>query len=182
MYRFYEKADKAGIRNICIHKGLMPADYEQSWPGVWQYQTAWDLPKVAKDWPQLNFIIYHGCFRAFMDAPGAALAEFEKTGDIKWVTELSRVSDKSGTQNVYAEMGTSFAATCVIDPRFAAAMLHPRESVIPGGALRPRVARHPRVTSARSTCSVSRGVSPTRRAMSSIDRMPSTRVSAWAAW
>jgi len=21
MYRFYEKADKAGIRNICIHKG-----------------------------------------------------------------------------------------------------------------------------------------------------------------
>jgi len=34
MYRFYEKADKAGIRNICIHKGLMPADYEQSWPGV----------------------------------------------------------------------------------------------------------------------------------------------------
>ena len=39
------------------------------------------------------------------------------------MTELSRVPDKSGTQNVYAEMGTSFAATCVIDPRFAAAML-----------------------------------------------------------
>jgi predicted TIM-barrel fold metal-dependent hydrolase len=123
MYRFYEKADKAGIRNICIHKGLMPADYEQSWANVWQYQTAWDLPKVAKDWPQLNFIIYHGCFRAFMDPPGAAMAEFEKTGDIKWVTELSRVPDKSGTQNVYAEMGTSFASTCVLDPKFAAAML-----------------------------------------------------------
>jgi hypothetical protein len=123
MYKFYEKADKAGIRNICIHKGLMPADYEQSWPNVWQYQTPWDLPKVAKDWPQLNFIIYHGCFRAFMDSPGAAMAEFEKTGDIKWVTELSRVPEKSGTNNVYAEMGTSFASTCVIDPRFAAALL-----------------------------------------------------------
>jgi predicted TIM-barrel fold metal-dependent hydrolase len=123
MYGFYEKIDKAGIRNICIHKGLMPADYEESWAGVWKYQTAWDLPKAAKDWPQLNFIIYHGCFRAFMDAPGAALAEFEKTGDIKWATELSRVPEKSGTQNVYAEMGTSFATTAVIDPRFAAALL-----------------------------------------------------------
>jgi predicted TIM-barrel fold metal-dependent hydrolase len=123
MYPFYEKIDKAGIRNICIHKGLMPADYEQSWAGVWKYQTAWDLPKAAKDWPQLNFIIYHGCFRAFMDPPGAALAEFEKTGDIKWATELSRVPEASGTHNVYAEMGTSFATTAVIDPRFAAALL-----------------------------------------------------------
>jgi len=70
MYGFYEKIAKAGIRNICIHKGLMPADYEQSWAGVWKYQTAWDLPKVAQDWPQLNFIIYHGCLRAFMTRPG----------------------------------------------------------------------------------------------------------------
>ena len=123
MYGFYEKIDKAGIRNICIHKGLMPADYEQSWAGVWKYQTAWDLPKAAKDWPQINFIIYHGCFRAFMDAPGAALAEFEKTGDIKWATELSQVPQKSGTSNVYAEMGTSFATTAVVDPKFAAALL-----------------------------------------------------------
>ncbi len=123
MYGFYEKIDKAGIRNICIHKGLMPADYEQSWAGVWKYQTAWDLPKAAKDWPQINFIIYHGCFRAFMDQPGAALAEFEKTGDIKWATELSQVPQKSGTSNVYAEMGTSFATTAVVDPKFAAALL-----------------------------------------------------------
>src|SRR5207244_43718 len=31
--------------------------------------------------------------------------------------------DKAGIQNVYAEMGTSFATTAVIDPRFAAALL-----------------------------------------------------------
>jgi len=35
------------------------------------------------------------------------MTEFQKTGDIKWATELSRVPDKSGTQNVYAEMGTA---------------------------------------------------------------------------
>src|SRR5258708_2486144 len=59
----------------------------------------------------------------WMDEGDQALAEFEKTGDIKWATELSRVPEKSGTQNVYAEMGTSFATTAVIDPRFAAALL-----------------------------------------------------------
>src|SRR5262249_57238031 len=102
---------------------VMRGAYEQRGHGVGQYQTAGDPPKAAKDGPQLTFIITHGCPRAFMDPPGAALAEFEKTGDIKWVTELSRVPDKSGTQNVYAEMGTSFASTCVLDPKFAAAML-----------------------------------------------------------
>jgi hypothetical protein len=40
-----------------------------------------------------------------MDPPGAALAEFEKTGDIKWATELSRVPETSGTQNVSALNG-----------------------------------------------------------------------------
>jgi len=76
MYPFYEKAVKAGITNIAIHKGLMPADYEESWPGVWKYQTPWDIPKAAKDWPQMNFIVYHGCLRPFLEMPDAVLAEF----------------------------------------------------------------------------------------------------------
>jgi uncharacterized protein len=64
---------KAGIRTICIHKGLMPADYEQSWANVWQYNTAWDIGKTAKDWPQLNFVIYHGCLQAFREPPDRVL-------------------------------------------------------------------------------------------------------------
>src|SRR5215475_14842122 len=47
VYPFYEKAVKAGIRTICVHKGLMPADYEKSWANVWQYQTPRDLLKAA---------------------------------------------------------------------------------------------------------------------------------------
>jgi len=35
VYPFYEKAVKSGITTICIHKGLLPADYETSWPKVW---------------------------------------------------------------------------------------------------------------------------------------------------
>ncbi len=123
MYPFYEKADKAGIRNLCIHKGLMPADYAKSWPNVWEYQTPRDLLKAAKDWPQLNFIIYHGCLRAFMDPFDQVLAEFDKTGRIEWASDLAEVPAKAGVSNIYTEMGTSFATSCVSHPRFTAALL-----------------------------------------------------------
>ena len=47
-------------------KGLLPLDYEKSWPGVWEYATAWDIGKAAKDWPQMTFVIYHAALRAFL--------------------------------------------------------------------------------------------------------------------
>ena len=123
VYPFYEKAVAAGIRNICIHKGLMPADYEQSWAGVWQYNTVWDVGKAAKDWPQLNFIIYHGGLRAFLESPEAALVKFEASGEIEWASDLARIPEEHGVDNVYAEMGTSFANSCTANPRFAAAVI-----------------------------------------------------------
>src|SRR5919198_1170495 len=39
---FYEKIAKSGINTVCIHKGLLPADYEKSWPNVWEYATVND--------------------------------------------------------------------------------------------------------------------------------------------
>src|SRR5205807_142781 len=53
-YPAYEKARKYGIRNICIHKGLMPSDYQTSFAN-WRYASVDDLGKAAKDWPDLNF-------------------------------------------------------------------------------------------------------------------------------
>ncbi len=123
VYPFYEKAVKAGIKTMCIHKGLMPADYEKSWAGVWEYNTAWDIGKAAKDWPDLNFVIYHGCLRAFHEDPAGPLAWFEETGHIEWASDLAEIPEKYGVNNVYAEMGTSFANSCASNPRFAAALL-----------------------------------------------------------
>ena len=77
VYPFYEKAVKSGVRTVCIHKGLMPADYEQSWPEIWQYATVWDLGKAARDWPQLTFVIYHSALRPFIELPDQSLAQFE---------------------------------------------------------------------------------------------------------
>jgi predicted TIM-barrel fold metal-dependent hydrolase len=123
VYPFYEKAVKSGIKTICIHKGLMPADYETSWAGLWQYATVWDLGKAAKDWPQLTFVIYHSALRPFTELPDQSLAAFEKTGRIDWVTDLAEIPAKHGVKNVYAELGTCFANTAVTHPRLAAAML-----------------------------------------------------------
>src|SRR5881409_1626302 len=123
MYPFYEKIVKAGITTVCIHKGLLPLDYEKSWPAVWEYNTVWDVGKAAKDWPQINFVIYHGALRAFLEKPDAALAEFEQTGRIKWATDLAEIPAKHGVSNVYGELGTSFANSAVANPRFAAAFV-----------------------------------------------------------
>jgi uncharacterized protein len=90
MYPFYEKAVKAGITTLCIHKGLLPPDYEKSFAGVWEYATAWDIGKAAKDWPQMTFVIYHSALRAFLELPDQAWAEFETTGRIKWATDLAQ--------------------------------------------------------------------------------------------
>lgn len=122
MYPFYEKAVKAGITTICIHKGLLPADYEQSIPGgMWRYATVEDLPKAAKDWPQISFVMYHSALRMFLEDPQAELDRFEQTGYIPWVSDLAAIPQKFGVNNVYADVGTSFAVSAVANPRFAAA-------------------------------------------------------------
>src|SRR3989442_287363 len=123
MYPFYEKAVKSGITTVCIHKGLLPADYETSWPGVWEYATVKDVGKAAKDWPKINFVMYHGALRPFMEKPDAVLAEFEQTGRIKWATDLAEIPSKLGVKNVYGEVGTAFATCAVANPRFAAAFI-----------------------------------------------------------
>jgi predicted TIM-barrel fold metal-dependent hydrolase len=123
MYPFYEKIAKSGINTVCIHKGLLPADYEKSWPNVWQYNTVWDVGQAAKDWPQINFVIYHGALRAFLESPTEALGEFDQTGRIKWATDLAEIPAKFGVSNVYGEIGTAFANSAVANPRFAAAFL-----------------------------------------------------------
>jgi predicted TIM-barrel fold metal-dependent hydrolase len=123
LYPFYEKIVKAGLNTVCIHKGILPADYEKSWPGVWEYNTVWDVGKAAKDWPQVNFVIYHAAFRMFLEPPAAMLNEFEQTGRVKWATDLAEIPAKYGVSNVYGEIGTAFATCAVSSPRLAAALV-----------------------------------------------------------
>ncbi len=122
MYPAYEKMVAAGVKNICIHKGLVPNDYLESYPN-WPYAAVEDVPKAAKDWPELNFIIYHAALKPLNDFPEAHLEAFERTGRIDWVSDLAEIPEQHGVSNVHADLGTCFANSCVSHPRHAAALL-----------------------------------------------------------
>ena len=124
VYPAYEKFLKAGLRNVCIHKGLFPPSVEKQYPELLAYSDVRDVAKAAKDWPQLNFIIYHGGYRwAGGGNVGDAWKQFEETGRIEWVTDLSEIPAKHGVKNVYADVGQLFAQTTVADPRVSAVMM-----------------------------------------------------------
>jgi hypothetical protein len=99
------------------------AHYETSAANSWQYATVDDVPKAAKDWPQINFVIYHAAKQAFLVPPDDELTEFEKNGYIRWVSDLAAIPQKHGVSNVYGEIGSAFANSAVANPRCAAAMM-----------------------------------------------------------
>ena len=124
LYPFYEKILKAGYDKVCVHKGLFPPSIEQQFPNLLAYSDVRDVAKAAKDWPKMNFIIYHGGYRfAGGGKVEDAWAQFEKTGRIEWVTDLSEIPSKSGVSNVYADVGQLFAQSTIADPRVSAVMM-----------------------------------------------------------
>ncbi len=122
VYPGWERIRKSGIRIVCVHKGLVPPDYEKTFPN-WQFAKVDDVGKAARDWPDLTFVIYHSGLKPFLTSPDESLAEFERSGRIDWVSDLAEVPAKYGVTNVYAELGTSFASSAVTHPRHCAAML-----------------------------------------------------------
>ncbi len=122
MYPAYERLVKAGVKNLCIHKGLLPAD-PSLMPGAEPFARIDDLPRAAKDWPELNFIIYHAAYRTIPQPTDAELARFEAEGRIDWVSDLAEMPALHGVSNIYADIGASFAFTVLTQPRLAAAMV-----------------------------------------------------------
>jgi predicted TIM-barrel fold metal-dependent hydrolase len=129
MYPFYERLvkwskDTPGNRNVCVHKGLFPPSVEKEFPHLLQYSDVRDVGKAAKDWPQLNFIVYHSGWRwTGPNAPRDAWDHFEKTGRIEWVTDLAEIPEKYGVKNVYGDLGQLFAWTTTANPRLGAAVM-----------------------------------------------------------
>ena len=124
VYPFYEKMQKAGLVNICIHKGLFPPSVEKQFPHLLAHSDVRDVGKAAKDWPKLNFIIYHSAYRfPGGGTPADAWAQFEQTGRIEWVTDLAEIPAKFGVTNVYGDLGQIFAQSTVAHPRVSAAMM-----------------------------------------------------------
>jgi uncharacterized protein len=94
-----EKARKLKIRNIAIHKGLSfgPKSYEHS--------TCVDVGRVARRFPDVNFLIYHSGFVA--NQPEGPYDPARREGVDALVTSLLENGVKPGS-NVYAELGSTW--------------------------------------------------------------------------
>src|SRR2546425_476173 len=108
-----------GFFNICVHKGLAPG-----LPDIPERGNPTDIPKAARDWPELNFIIYHSCIRnGFFDLDSLQTIHDSEAGliplregvpDISWTTQFAQLVRPF--RNVYAEIGTTFAGSVVTFP------------------------------------------------------------------
>jgi predicted TIM-barrel fold metal-dependent hydrolase len=107
-----------------VHKGLFPRATAERWPHLLKYARVDDVGKAAKDWPQLNFVIYHGGYR---HAAGGRAEdgwnEFQQTGRVSWVSDLAEIPEKYGVTNVYADVGQLFAQSVVAVPQLGAALM-----------------------------------------------------------
>jgi predicted TIM-barrel fold metal-dependent hydrolase len=105
-YPMLEQARRLNVKRICVHKGLP--------------NHPRDLIKVAKDFPDLSFVVYHAGFR------GVASIEqiFAKTGEIPWTTEFCRMKEaEPGLSNIYMELGSTFAQLVTTYPLICAHLL-----------------------------------------------------------
>ena len=128
LYPFYEKLvkwskAKPSLANVCVHKGLFPPSTAQQFPHLLKYADVRDVGKAAKDFPELNFIIYHSGFRFTGGAQKTGWDQFEQTGRIDWVTDLAEIPQKYGVKNVYGDLGQIFAQSTLAEPRLCAAMM-----------------------------------------------------------
>ena len=123
-YPFFEKARKLGIRNISVHKGLpLPGPGPKGKPKYYYWMPD-DVLVAAKDFPDLNFIIYHSGMRHMVSSLPPGKSGIGEDGNIEWTTELvkARKADPSLT-NVYAELGTVFAFSVVTHPEITGHLL-----------------------------------------------------------
>jgi uncharacterized protein len=99
---------------------------ESQFPHLVGYCHVGDVGKAAKDWPNLNFVIYHSAYR-WVAGPGgtasAAWDQLQRTGRVDWVTDLAEIPQQYGVSNVYADLGQIFAHSNMAEPRVAAFML-----------------------------------------------------------
>jgi predicted TIM-barrel fold metal-dependent hydrolase len=119
--------DRPGFFNICIHKGLTtlgdPADPASDQASMGNPN---DIPKAARDWPEFNFIIYHASWAPLFYAQQSlrSLREgrlLNGVPDVQWVTRMAQQC--AHLPNVYAELGTTFAATVTTFPTVCAHIL-----------------------------------------------------------
>lgn len=112
-YPMLEQARKLNVKRVCVHKGFPLGP-------VPDYNHPKDLIKAAKDFPDIDFLVYHSGLRS-----ATAVDEvFAKTGEIPWTTEFCRMKNaEPNIQNIYMELGSTFGQLVTTHPSICAHLL-----------------------------------------------------------
>ncbi len=124
-YPFWERTKALGIKNLCVHKGLPLSAFNEA------ACRPLDVEKAAKDWPDLNFILYHSGFRGFPNnwtSKGTGTPVVDPASadpqEIPWISDVLRILKRNPSiKNVYFELGGTFNMTSTYAPEVCMHML-----------------------------------------------------------
>jgi len=111
---FIERARQLGVRNICIHKGLLFSGFPE------EFGRCADVGRAAALYPDMNFIIYHSGYEA-----GTTEGVYDPANATRGVDTLIKSVETNGiprNANVYAELGSTWRFV-MRDPTTAAHVL-----------------------------------------------------------
>jgi hypothetical protein len=108
-YPMLQRSRRLGVKNICLHIGLpFPGTPE----GPWHPRH---IERAARDFPDLNFILYHAALKSAEEAVRVDLSQ--PPARINWVTDLCELKRRNPQmKNVYAELGSTFGMTVITKP------------------------------------------------------------------
>lgn len=98
-YPFWERARKLGVKTACIHRGLPLGLFNE------ENCHPRDVEKAAKDFRDINFIIYHSAWN-----PGVRRKEGAPVDPqyIPWISDLMDIVKRNDLKNVYFETGSTW--------------------------------------------------------------------------
>ena len=112
-YPMLEQARKLNVKRVCVHKGLPLGP-------VPEYNHPKDLIKAAKDFPDIDFLVYHSGLKSTANIKDVAT----RTGEIPWTTEFCRMKQQEpGISNIYMELGSTFGQLVTTQPAAFAHLL-----------------------------------------------------------
>jgi len=108
-YPMLERARKLGVRRVCLHKGLPLGP-------VADYNHPRDVIKAARDFPDVDFLLYHAGLLGVRAAT--------PSGEVPWTTEFCQMKKKEpGLRNIHMELGSTFGQLVTTDPTACAHLL-----------------------------------------------------------
>ena len=108
-YPMLERARKLGVRRVCLHKGLPLGP-------VADYNHPRDVLEAARDFPDIDFVVYHAGLLGVSAATPA--------GEVPWTTEFCRMKKpKPDLRNIYMELGSTFGQLVTTQPAACAHLL-----------------------------------------------------------